>query len=66
MLVDYYNTICPYKMPPQIADERVRQGVYGQPIVLFWENTETKEISFEGKYNMNDDKSNEKVYPFYG
>ena len=64
MLVDYYNTICPYKMPPQIADERVRQGVYGQPIVLFWENTETKEISFEGKYNMNDDKSNEKVFGF--
>ena len=64
MLVDYYNTICPYKMPPQQVDERVRQAVYGQPIILFWENTETKEISFEGKYNMNDDKSNEKVFGF--
>ena len=64
MLVDYYNDITPYIMPPQEVDTRVRQGVYGQPIVLFWENTQTKEISFEGKYNMNDDKSNEKVFGF--
>ena len=65
-LVDLYNDITPYLMPPQHADERVRQGIYGQPIVVFWENTgvEPHEISFEGKYNMNDDKSNENVFGF--
>lgn len=63
-LVDFYNSNCPYKTPPQQVDERVRQGVYGQPIVLFWENTDTKEISYEGMYNMNDDKSNENVFGF--
>lgn len=65
-LVDYYNSLCPYKMPPQEVDERVRQGIYGQPIVLFWKNTETNEIRFEGMYNMNDDKSNENVFGFKG
>lgn len=63
-LVDFYNSNCPYKTPPQQVDERVRQGVYGQPIVLFWENTDTKEISYEGMYNMNDDKSNENIFGF--
>lgn len=38
-LVDYYNTLCPYKTPPQVVDSRVRQGVDGIPIVIFWENT---------------------------
>lgn len=65
-LVDYYNSLCPYKMPPQEVDERVRQSVYGQPIVLFWKNTSTNEVSFEGMYNMNDDKSNENVFGFKG
>ncbi len=65
-LVDYYNSLCPYKMPPQEVDERVRQGIYGQPIVLFWKNTDTNEVSFEGMYNMNDDKSNENVFGFKG
>ena len=63
-LVDYYNTITPYKMPPQQVDERVRQGIYGQPIVLFWLNTETNELKFWCKANMNDDKSNENVFGF--
>ena len=65
-LVDYYNTLCPYRMPPQEVDERVRQGIYGQSIVLFWKNTNTNEVSFEGLYNMNDDKSNENVFGFKG
>ena len=63
-LVELYEQITPYKMPPQLVDERVRQGVYGEPIVVFWENTDTKEIKFVGKYNMNDDKSNENVFGF--
>lgn len=63
-LVDYYNTLCPYKTPPQVADSRVRQGVDGIPIVIFWENTgATPSVTrFEGKYNANDDKSSVEVF----
>ena len=63
-LVDYYCMTNPWKMPPQQIDERVRQGVIGEPIVLFWENTETKEIRYEGMYNQNTDKSCENFFGF--
>lgn len=63
-LVDYYCMTNPWKMPPQQVDERVRQGVIGEPIVLFWENTETKEIRYEGMYNQNTDKSCENFFGF--
>ena len=64
MLVDYYNETCPYRNQAQQADERVRWGVYGEPIVLFWRNTKNNEIYFQGKYNMNDDKDNENIFGF--
>ena len=37
-LVRLYNNACPYKTPAQVADERVRQGIDGFPIVMFWDN----------------------------
>ena len=43
---------------------KVRQGVNGRPIILFWENSETGELKCQGSYNMNDDKSNEKTFGF--
>lgn len=64
MLVDYYNETCPYRNVAQKADERVRWGVHGEPIVLFWRNTKNNEIYFQGKYNMNDDKDNENIFGF--
>lgn len=64
MLVDYYEQTCPFKMPPQEADGRVRQGILGKPIVVFWHNTETGEVSFVGKYNCNCDKSCENIFGF--
>jgi len=66
MLVDYYDEIVRdyFLTPAQEEDERVRTGVRGTPIVVFWENTETGEIKFQGQYNMNDDKSNEIVFGF--
>lgn len=64
MLVDYYNQTCPYRNEAQQKDERVRWGVHGEPIVLFWRNTSTNETYFQGKYNMNDDKDNENVFGF--
>lgn len=63
-LVDYYCKTNPWKMPPEQVDERVRQGIVGEPIVLFWENTETNEIRYEGMYNCNTDKSCENFFGF--
>ena len=64
MLVDYYEMLSPYKTPAQEIDERVRTAVRGFPCVVFWKNTETNVTTFVGKYNFNDDKSNENVFGF--
>lgn len=64
MLVDFYEETVPYKTPPQEEDGRVRQGIEGRPIVVFWKNILTDEITFLGQYNMNNDKSNENVFGF--
>ena len=64
MLVDYYEQNCPFKTPPQELDDRVRQGIRGFASCVFWQNTTTGEVQFIGKYNFNDDKSNENVFGF--
>ena len=66
MLVDYYDKLVRnyFLTPAQQEDERIRVGIAGRPIVLFWENTATGEIKFQGQYNMNNDKSNENVFGF--
>lgn len=61
-LVRLYNDVCPYKTPPQLEDENVRQGIDGFPIVVFWNNG--IETTFLGKYNFNNDKATEKVFGF--
>lgn len=63
-LVDYYNQTCPYRNIAMQKESRVRWGVQGEPIVLFWRNTSNNEIYFQGKYNMNDDKDNENIFGF--
>ena len=61
-LVKLYNDACPYKTPPQLEDETVRQGIDGYPIVIFHNNgTETV---FIGKYNFNNDKASAEVFGF--
>lgn len=58
-LVQLYEEVCReqgYLTPPQRDDERVRQGIAGRPIVLFWHNTTNDETTFVGKMNMNYDK----------
>ena len=52
-LVRLYNDACPYKTPEMKEDSRVRWGIDGFPIVVFWNNTDTQEITFLGKYNFN-------------
>ena len=63
-LVDYYESLCPYKTPAQEVEERTRIAVRGFPCVVFWRNTTDNTITFIGKYNFNDDKSNENVFGF--
>ena len=52
-LVRLYNDICPYKTPEMLADSKVRWGIDGFPIVVFWHDTATGETKFHGKYNFN-------------
>lgn len=63
-LVRLYDMACPYKTPAQREDERVRQGIDGFPIVIFWHNTASDEMLFMGKYNWNNDKSTEETFGF--
>lgn len=55
-LVDIYNAACPYKTPEMEADSRVRWGIYGFPIVLFWHDTVSDTTKLLGKYNFNHPK----------
>ncbi len=61
-LVRLYNDACPYETPAQQEDARIRQGIDGFPIVIFWDDGTT--VSFVGKYNFNNDKSTEDVFGF--
>lgn len=65
-LARLYNEICPYRTPAQQTDPRVRQGIDGFPIVVFWHNTGTDETSFLGKYNFNNDKGTQEVFGLAG
>ena len=61
-LVRLYNSACPYKTPAQEENTKVRQGIDGFPIVMFWNDGE--ETVFIGKYNFNNDKGTEEVFGF--
>ena len=63
-LVDYYEMLSPYKTPAQEEEERCRTAVRGFPCVVFWRDTVNNTTTFIGKYNFNDDKSNENVFGF--
>ena len=52
-LVRLYNDACPYKTPAMVADSKVRWGIDGFPIVVFWNDTQTGEVKFWGKFNFN-------------
>lgn len=61
-LARLYNDACPYKTPPQVANSKVRQGIDGFPIVMFWNDGES--TTFLGKYNFNNDKGTAEVFGF--
>ena len=62
VLAMLYDETAPYKTPAQEKDSRVRQGIAGFPIVMFWDNGE--ETVFLGKYNWNNDKGTEEVFGY--
>lgn len=61
-LVRFYNDVCPYKTPPQKEDSRIRIGIDGLPIVVFWQNTDTGVVKFWSSYNFNNDKSTAETF----
>lgn len=63
-LARLYNSACPYKTPAQEANNKVRQGIDGFPMVVFWHNTRLDETTFLGKYNYNNDKGTPEVFGF--
>lgn len=63
-LVRLYNDTCPYRHTAMGEDVRIRYGIEGYPIVVFWQNTATGETTFWGKYNFNNDKSTPEVFGF--
>ena len=52
-LTMFYNDTCPYKTPEMLENSKVRWGIEGIPIVVFWYNPDTQTTSFLGKYNFN-------------
>lgn len=65
-LTMFYNDTCVYVTPEEKANPKVRWGIEGIPIVLFWYNTETQETSFLGKYNFNLPKRAPAPYGYSG
>lgn len=64
MLMKLWEETTPYKTEKQKQDTRIRQAINGIPIVIYWENSETGELSFRGKYNFNNDKSTQDTFGF--
>lgn len=60
-LVRLYDEICPVKTYPQTIDSRVRQGIEGYPMVMFYGPDDT-DLHFLGKYNFNNDKGTPEVF----
>lgn len=59
-LVMFYEDTCPVKTPPQLTDNRVRQGIEGYPCLMFY--YDGTNYNFLGKYNFNNDKATEEVF----
>lgn len=63
VLAQLYNDIVPYETEPQRENEKIRQGIDGFGIALFWQNA-SNVVTFIGKGNCNVDKGNEHIFGF--
>lgn len=64
-LVKLFCDVDPYKRPEELANAKVRKGIYGFPIVLFWRNPDGEE-TLMGKYNFNLPKRAPEPYGYSG
>lgn len=65
-LTMFYNDTCPYKFPEKVANDNVRWGIEGVPIVVFWFNPDDQTTQFLGKYNFNLPKRAAAPYGYSG
>lgn len=65
-LVKLYCELTPFKTREMLANSKVRQGIYGFPIVVFWRDTTNDTTSFLGKYNFNFPKRAPGPYGYSG
>ncbi|MBR2653116.1 MAG: hypothetical protein IKD59_01055, partial [Lachnospiraceae bacterium] len=65
-LVKLFCDLAPFQTREKVADPRVRQGIFGFPIVVFWYDTESGTTSFLGKYNFNLPKRAPEPYGYSG
>lgn len=65
-LVRLFVDANPFQTREKQADPRVREGIDGFPIVLFWNDTTTGETKFYGKYNFNLPKRAPAPYGYSG
>ena len=65
-LVRLYCDISPFQTREHELDSRVRLGIDGFPIVLFWHDTANGTTQFMGKYNFNLPKRAPEPYGYSG
>ena len=65
-LTMFYHDTCPYRTPAMQANNKVRYGIEGYPIVVFWYNPDTQATMFMGKYNFNLPKRAAEPYGYSG
>ena len=52
-LTMFYHDSCPYRTPAMQENPKVRYGIEGRPVVVFWYNPDDQTTQFMGKYNFN-------------
>ena len=65
-LVKLYNDADPYTRPEREDDPKVRDGIYGFPIVMFWHDTANDITKFYSKMNFNLPKRAPAPYGYTG
>lgn len=61
---NFVETLYDEKVPAQLDEPKVRTTIYGKPILLFHQKTESDTPTFYGKANFNYDKGAEHVFGF--
>lgn len=65
-LTMFYHDTCPYRTPAMQANDKVRYGIEGYPIAVFWYNPDNQTTTFLGKYNFNLPKRAPAPYGYSG